>query len=93
MVISTKWRRAYWLITTDDAADTLTDRLGGVLAAYVKAHPSERLSPVRAEWETATATLGVPTSRIFGFQFVELARARTRSRQLLSTRPESKGII
>ena len=86
--------RAYWLIVTDDAADTVTDRLGRVLEAFVKAHPAERLSPVRAEWEVAASKLGIPANRIFGFQFVELARRGAELRnQLLVDRPESKAIV
>ncbi len=66
--------RPYWFITTDEAADTLTDRLGKVLEQFVKAHPNEKLGPARADWELLTEKLGVPKGRLFGFQFVELAR-------------------
>lgn len=66
--------RPYWLITTDDAADTLATRLGPLLRGYVKAHPNEMLGLARADWELAVDQLGVPRSKLFGFQFVELAR-------------------
>jgi hypothetical protein len=66
--------RPYWLITTDNAADTLTDRVASVIEGYVKANPNELLGEARAEWESASDKLGVPQSRLFGFQFVELAR-------------------
>jgi hypothetical protein len=86
--------RAYWLIVTDDAADTLTDRLGRVLETFVKTHPMEKLSPVRAEWEEGAAKLGIPTNRIFGFQFVELARRGAILRDtLMASRPESKEVV
>jgi hypothetical protein len=86
--------RAYWLIVTDDAADTLTDRLGGVLEKFVKANPAEKLSPVRADWEVAAAKLGIPSSRIFGFQFVELARRGAELRnQLIAQHPEAKAVV
>jgi hypothetical protein len=86
--------RAYWLIVTDDAADTVTDRLGRVLEAFVKAHPAERLSPVRADWEVAAAKLGIPSNRIFGFQFVELARRGAELRNsFLAAQPGSSEVI
>jgi hypothetical protein len=66
--------RPYWFITTDDAADTLTDRIARVIEAYTIANPDEKLGAVRAEWEKASSTLGVPRSRVYGFQVVELAR-------------------
>jgi hypothetical protein len=86
--------RAYWLIVTDDAADTVTDRLGKVLESFVRTHPVEKLSSVRAEWETGAAKLGTPSNRIFGFQFIELARRGAQLRdQLLTAYPESKDVI
>jgi hypothetical protein len=66
--------RPYWLLTTDEAADTLTDRLAAVVEAYVKANPEEKLGLVRAEWEQAIQGIGVPRSRLYGFQVVDLAR-------------------
>jgi hypothetical protein len=66
--------RPYWLMTTDDAADTLTDRFGYVLEEYIKANPEEKTGEVRVEWELSTARIGVPLNRIYGFQLVELAR-------------------
>lgn len=78
--------RPYWFITTDDAADTLTDRLARVLEAYAKANPEEKLGPVRVEWEKAADTLGVPSSRLFGFQFVDLARRGASVREELEAK-------
>lgn len=66
--------RPYWLVTTDDAADTLTDRLIPALSRFTRANPQERLGPIRAEWEAKVEQLGVPRGKMFGFQFVELAR-------------------
>jgi len=39
--------RPYWLITTDEAADTLTDQLGETLEEYVQANPEEKIGLVR----------------------------------------------
>ena len=81
--------RPYWLITTDDAADTLVDRLIPVLESYIRAQPKEILGEVRAEWEIRTAEIGVPSNRIFGFHMVELARrGAVMRRQLASERPD-----
>jgi hypothetical protein len=83
--------RPYWLITTDDAADTLTSRLGPILSGYVKAHPQERLGTVRVEWEVGVQQLGTPRDRLFGFQFVELARRGSTLRAALEEKhPEAK---
>lgn len=65
---------AYWLLLTDDAADTLADRFGFVLEGFVRAHPEEMLGIARADWELAAEKLGVPRTRIFGFQIAELMR-------------------
>jgi hypothetical protein len=75
--------RPYWLIATDDAADTLTTRMGSVLASYVKANPQEKLGAVRVEWEIGVEQLGVPRSKLFGFQFVELSRRGAVLRKVL----------
>lgn len=79
--------RPYWLLVTDDAADTLTDRLIPVLERYVRAHPDELLGEARAEWEVGVSNLGTPRTKIFGFQFVELAR---RSRLLRASLVERR---
>ncbi len=87
--------RPYWLITTDNAADTLTDRVGYVIEAYVKANPNELLGQARADWETNADKLGVPQNRLFGFQFVELARrASILRRDLTQAHPtEAAGYV
>lgn len=80
--------KPYWIITTDNAADTLTDRVGGVIEAYIKAAPTEKLGLARAQWEMGTDQLGVPRIRLFGFQFVELARrSAVLRRQLIHEHP------
>jgi len=75
--------RPYWLIMTDDAADTLTDRFGDVLEAYIEANPDENTGQVRVDWELATEKIGVPVNRIYGFQFIELARRGAEVRRRL----------
>jgi hypothetical protein len=86
--------RPYWFITTDDAADTLTTRIGPLLAAYVKAHPDEMLGMARAEWELGVDQLGVPRNKLFGFQFVELARRGTVLRNAVEQKyPEAKAEV
>jgi hypothetical protein len=76
--------RPYWLITTDEAADTLTDRLGSVLESYVQANEDELLGPARVAWEEEVAKVGLPRNRLFGFQFVELARLGSSIRNRLA---------
>ncbi len=66
--------RPYWLITTDDAADTLADRLIPALRQFTRANPQEMLGPIRAQWEVQSEQLGIPRGKMFGFQLVELAR-------------------
>lgn len=78
--------RPYWLITTDDAADTLTSRLGPVLATFIKQNPEEMLGIVRAEWELGIEQLGVPQNKLYGFQFVELARRGSIFRKALEAK-------
>jgi hypothetical protein len=86
--------RPYWLLITDDAADTLTDRLGPVLERFVKANPDEKLGEARAQWEIGAENLGSPRSKIFGFQMVELARrARLLRESLLQKRPADAAVI
>ncbi len=75
--------RPYWLITTDEAADTLVDRVGPVIEAYIEAHPEEKVGQIRAEWELAVQKIGVPNNRVFGFQIVELARRGREVRERL----------
>lgn len=85
---------AYWLLTTDEAADTLTDRLGLVLERYVKAHPEESLGPARVQWEIGAENLGVPKNRLFGFQFVELAtRGGALRRSLIEAGPKDEAVL
>lgn len=76
----------YWLITTDEAADTLTDRLGLALKKYVVANPGEKIGMIRADWEMSVQDIGVPKNRIYGFQFVELARRGAEVRRQLESK-------
>ncbi|MDM7915354.1 MAG: hypothetical protein ACE15D_14235 [Candidatus Eisenbacteria bacterium] len=86
--------RPYWLITTDEAADTLTDRISPLIEAYIKTHPDEKLGPVRAQWEAQAEQLGIPRTRLFGFQFVELARRSGQLRQVLSAaNPQEADVV
>ncbi len=86
--------RPYWLITTDEAADTLTDRLSRVVEAYIRANPTESLGEARAQWEAVADGLGVPRNRLFGFQFVELAkRASGLRQQLEAQRPADVNVL
>jgi len=86
--------RPYWIITTDDAADTLTDRVGPVIEAYIRAHPDEKLGEARALWEIGADRIGLPRNRIFGFQFVELARrASTLRTELIREHPANAAVF
>lgn len=86
--------RPYWLVTTDDAADTLTDRLIPVLRRFAKAHPDDKLGPIRAEWEVKVEQLGIPRGKLFGFQFVELARrGGILRRDMESSYPGARAVV
>ena len=86
--------RPYWFIATDNAADTLTDRVGWVIDEFIRSHPEEKLGPARAAWELGASQLGVTKNKLFGFQFVELARRASLLRKELEPRlPNEKATL